>query len=433
MAQALTPIAPTSRVGRYPKHPFMTKEIPFTAQPFMIAPVLPGETLKNLYFESRVITDPIKNAIIGWKKEYYFFYVPVTLLLVDAIREMFIDPLNVDISATLGVAASSGPYYTAKGGVDYLKRCVQSIVEAHFRDEGETFADAVTADGVPMVQIRDRLWLDSITDKDDAPLATDPGATGDTPTNMEQLQALYEAYDQLRQIGVADMSYEDFIRSYGIAVPEVVDEKKPELLARYSDFQYPSNAIDPTNGAPSSAVSWVFKNGKRDPKFFKEPGFIVGLSITRPKIYFGGLAGNLSAHLTRAWDWIPNYLNENSIIPLPETAFKKFAADGGPLGDRATATDSYWVEMRDLFLHGDQFQNMRPWADNGALTDDFGNHLLALPPGNDHQMYKYPTEAMAKGFFVTAGTNHVRQDGYVSLQIQGKVRETQPGPWTVAV
>ncbi|AZI37899.1 hypothetical protein NT2_13_00580 [Caenibius tardaugens NBRC 16725] len=433
MARLIQELAATERVGRYPKHPFMTKELPFTAQPFMIAPVLPGETLKNLYFESRVITDPILNPIVGWKKEYYFFYVPVTLLLVDEIREMFIDPLNTDISATLGLAATDGAYYTAKGGVDYLKRSVKCIIEAHFRDEGETMATAQTAAGVPIVQIRDRLWLDSLTDKDTSALTSDPSATHDSPTNLEELQALYEAYDQLRQVGVmANMTWEDFIRGYGISVPETVDEQKPELLARYSDFQYPSNAIDPTNGSPSSAVSWVFKNGKRDPKFFKEPGFVVGLSITRPKVYFGALAGNLAGHLTRAWDWLPNYLNESSPIPLPETAFKKFAADAGPLGDRATATDAYWVEMRDLFLHGDQFQNMVPFADNGTPAGNYAHHMLPLPAGNNHEQYKYPTEAMCKGFFKDAVNKvDIRQDGYCSLQIQGKVKNVQPGPITV--
>jgi len=413
--------APTSRVGRYPKHPFITREVPFSAQPFMIAPVLPGETLQNLFFESRVVSDPILNPLIGWKKEYYFYFVPITLLLVDEIRDMFIDPLNGDLSATHGLATSDPAFYTGKGGIDYLKRCVTRVVEDHYRDEGETAASKSLASGIPLVQIRDRLWLDSLTDKDDAALAADPALDG-TPANMEQLNTLWEMYDQLKAVGIAAMTFEDFIRSYGISVPEVLEERKSELLARFSDFQYPSNTINPADGAPASALSWVFKNGQRQPKFFKEPGFIVGISISRPKIYFNGLAGNLSGHLSRAWDWLPKYLNEGSPVPMPETAMKKFAADTGPLGDRLTATDGYWVEMRDLFLYGDQFHNYRAWADNAAPTDDFANHLLALPPGDDHHDYKYPTEAQAKGFFKTpASACYVRQDGYCSLQIKGAV------------
>ena len=38
---------PTSRVGRYPKHPFIVNAKPFTLQPIGIARVLPGETLKD--------------------------------------------------------------------------------------------------------------------------------------------------------------------------------------------------------------------------------------------------------------------------------------------------------------------------------------------------------------------------------------------------
>ena len=59
---------PTSRVGRYPKHPFKVNAIPFTLQPIGIARVLPGETLKNIKFEDRVVTKPIVNPIVGWKQ-----------------------------------------------------------------------------------------------------------------------------------------------------------------------------------------------------------------------------------------------------------------------------------------------------------------------------------------------------------------------------
>ncbi|MDR2858677.1 MAG: hypothetical protein LBV50_12655, partial [Novosphingobium sp.] len=161
-------------MGRYPKHTFITRELPYTAQPFLLAPVLPGETLENVYFEARVVSDPVLNALIGWKKEYYFYYVPITLLLVDAIRDMFIDPANVDIAATYGVAASQVPFYTAKGSIDYMKRALYRAVEDHYRDDEETAAQYATAAGIPFVQIRDRLWMDSLTDKDQAALTTDP-------------------------------------------------------------------------------------------------------------------------------------------------------------------------------------------------------------------------------------------------------------------
>lgn len=410
---------PTSRVGRYPKHTFAIQSLPYTAQPFCIAPVLPGETMQNLKFEARVVTDPVLSPLIGWKKEYYFFYVRITDLLNDQIRDMFVDPANVDLSATLGIAANDQAFYTAKGGIDYLKRCLKMIWKHYFSDEDDVYEDydvAATAsqNGVPFVQIRDRFWMDSITDKDDMPVGIDPG----TAATIEQLEAAQAAFEQLRALGLANMTYEDFLRSYGIAVPGK-DENKPELLARFSDFQYPSNTVNPANGAPSSAVSWVFNNNVRDPKFIKEPGFIVGVSIARPKVYFGGLAGGLAAHLSRAWDWVPNYLNEANPDPMVWTSLKKFAADAGPLGDRTTATDAYYVDMRDLLLYGDQFQNRT--AFNPVPATVGAQNLFPLPPGDQHDKHKYPNEAMVKALFVDATNNtFVREDGYVSLSIKGR-------------
>lgn len=414
--QLIHKAAPTDRVGRYPKHNFRVNSLAFTAQPFFIAPVLPGETLSSLFFESRVVTDPVLNSIIGWKKEYYFFYVRMSDLLQDEFTELFIDPTNADLisSTALEVANNVQRTYTAKGGIDYVDRCLTRIVDTYFRDEGEVTADHVTSTtfaGAPIVQIKDRLWMDSLTDNADMP----EGAAISGATDAGDLDRLMDAFEQLRAMGLATMTYEDWLRSYGIVIPNK-DEGKPELIARFTDFQYPTNTINPTNGAPTSAVSWVFKNGERKARFFKEPGFLIGISVTRPKVYFGGLAGSLASFMTRAWDWMPNYLET-----LPETALKSFAADTGPLGDRTSATNAYWVDMRDLLLYGDQFQNVT--AFNAAPADVGAQNLLALPPVDaSANSAIYPTEAMCKSFFVdAAGTAfYVKQDGYVSLSIKGK-------------
>lgn len=400
-------LRPTDRVGRYPKHNFLAREVPYSAVPIMLAPVLPGESLTNLYFESRVVSDPVKNPLIGWKKEYYFFYVKITDLLVDAIRDMFVDPNNVDLTATLGAAANNSPYYIAKGAIDYRRRCLKAVMEHYFRDEGEAWDLLVDANGYPMVQIKDNLWMDTLTDKDLMPQGEDISDA----TTAGDLDRLMDAFEQLRALGVSNMAYEDWLRSHGISIPNK-DENKPELLARFSDFQYPSNTVDPATGTPSSALSWVFKNSSRDPKFFKEPGFVLGVSITRPKLYYSGLAGDLSGFMGRAWDWMPNYLSA-----MPETSLKYFAGDTGPLGDRTTAPDSYWVDMRDLLLYGDQFQNMAPFA--AVPATDGANHMVPLPTGDTFNS-KNVSEAMVKQLFTTPATNfYIRQDGYASLSVKG--------------
>lgn len=408
MPRNLMSAMPTDRVGRYPRHPFLTRELPFTAQPFMLARVLPGETLQNIKFEARIVTDPIRNPIIGWKKEFFFFYVKVTDLMSDAIKDMFVDPTNAEI-AGLDEGANVQRTYCAKGGIDWVSLALDRVVDTYFRDEGEVAATYATAAGDRIVQIRQNNFLDSLTDKDLVP----EGDAIAGATDAGDLDRLMDAFEMARSLGLANMTYEDFLRSYGIAIPEK-DENKPELLTHMTDFQYPSNTIDPATGAPSSALSWVFNNGDRKPKFFKEPGFIIGISVTRPKVYFSGLAGLAAGFAQRAWDWMPQYL-----AAMPETALKQFAAGTGPLGDTLTDTDAYWLDMRDELLFGDQFQNMTAFAASGAEpATDGTNNLLALPDNSLN--WKYPTETMCKSFFVdSAGTaTYVRQDGYVSLSIK---------------
>ena len=400
-------MAPTDRVGRYPKHNFQVRSQPFVAQPFLLARVLPGETMSNLFFESRVITDPIRNPIIGWKKEYYFFYVKVTDLMIDAIRDMFVDPTNASVAGAHGEAANVQRTYTAKGGVDWTQKCLDKVVLHWFRDQDETAAGNVLAAGDRLVQIRDTLFLDSLTDKDLLP----EGDAIAGATDAGDLDRLMDAFNMLRAMGVANLTYEDWLRQQGIAVPEK-DEGKPELLDRFTDFQYPSNTINAATGAPTSAVSWVFKQSSRKPKFFKEPGFVIGVSVVRPKVYFSGLAGSAAGFATRAWDWTPDYLRA-----MPETSLKQFTAGTGPLGDLTTDTDAYWLDMRDELLYGDQFQNMA--AFNAVPANDGTYNLVALPLQT--LAFKYPTENMVKSFFVdSAGTAfYIRQDGYASLSIKG--------------
>ena len=77
MAQtvALRDVGRVGRSLRNPAHTWQVRQKPFLLQPICFAPVLPGETLKNLLFQARIVTDPIKNPLIGWWAEYYWFYV----------------------------------------------------------------------------------------------------------------------------------------------------------------------------------------------------------------------------------------------------------------------------------------------------------------------------------------------------------------------
>jgi hypothetical protein len=404
----------TDRIGRYPKHTFNVRSAAFSVQPIGLAPVLPGETLNSLFMESRVITDPIANSITGFKKEYFFFYVKATQLLGDAIRNMFVDiDDNSDLALANGAPANSLAYYTAKGGVNYTELATKAVVNAYFRDEGELWSNVPLINGYPAAQIREQSWLDSLIDKDLVPEQAQLDAAADTG----DVERLLTAYEQLRSMGLANITYEEYLATFGIRIDEE-KEDRPELLMHTTDFQYPSNTIDPLSGNPSSAVSWVFRQGEnKKRKFFREPGFIIGITVTRPKIYFGGLAGSLVSHMTRAWDWMPALLEQ-----MPSSSLRKFEPGTGPLGDRVTDTDGYFVDMRDLLVHGDQFQNRFPFD---SLVNVGAINQLALPDVNLN--WRYPTDAMVKSLFKDpAGNTFIREDGYFSLSLKGKQRDTTP-------
>jgi hypothetical protein len=411
---SVVPAKATDRVGRYPKHTFNVRSQPFSVQPIGIAPVLPGETLGSMFMESRVITDPIANPITGWKKDYFFFYVKATALYGDAIRNMFVD-LDDNTQPVATIAANDVAYYTAKGGIAFLELGLKNIVDSYFRDEDTFWNTPPLINGYPAAQIRENTWMDSMVDKDVVPDQAALDAAADTG----DLERLMTAYEQLRALGLAAITYEEYLATFGINI-DVEKDERPELVFHTSDFQYPSNAVNPADGSVASAVSWVFRQGEtKKRKFFKEPGFIIGLTITRPKVFFAGLAGNLAAHLSRAWDWMPELLNF-----APVSSLKKFDADTGPLGDRTTLTDAYFVDMRDLFTAGDQFQN-RIGFDPELDALSMGTiNMLALPDTGLN--WRYPTAAMVSSLYV--GVNQfIREDGYFSLNIKGKQRDFTPG------
>ena len=423
-------LKPSDRVTRSPRHAYFMTQMPFAIQPFLIAPVLPGETLTNYFNEARLVSGPIKNSIIGWKAHQFLFYVKASDLLGDAIRDMFADPLNVDLAGTQGLAANSATFYTAKGGVPYMKLAYQKIVETYFRDEGEAWNKAtVTSNGtselLAMAQIKEGFWMDSLSDKDLVPEQAEIDASADTG----DLERLLLAFEQLKALGLANLDYEDYLRAHGISVPEEADTpSKPELIASWSDFMYPANTVNPATGKASSAISTVLKKGETSRKFFKEPGFIIGISVIRPKVYFTGLAGNLAAHMSRSWDWLPNWLNA-----YDGTSLKKFEPGTGPLGDRTTDTDGYFVDMRDLLTYGDQFVSVVGLGHLGGNYAHLGSHngpvphtdgarnQLALPDASLN--WKYPTQQMVEAFFADEFNNGVHTDGYTSFSIRGHQKD----------
>lgn len=406
----------TARVPRRPQHRFWLKQRPWQLQPFMIAPVLPGETMKNLLLQTRVVSDPVKSPLIGWWCEYYFFYVKHRDLdNRDDFTEMMLDPnksLAAHRQATYDVKK-----YTPKNGIKWVEYCLNRVRDEYFRDEDEV-GTSFDIDGLPAVQISMDGFHDSVT-LGAKFTTTNYDVNVDLNANAvvtaSEVERAMRTWQMLRQAGVTEMSYEDYLRSFGLNIPETEEPHTPELVRYVREWTYPSNTVDPVTGAPSSALSWSVAERADKDRFFKEPGFLFGVSCIRPKVYLSNQKGCAAAILDHAFAWLPAMYREDLGI-----SWRNIATGNGPF-ENVTDTAGYWIDVRDLFVHGDQFVNV-----DVATSTEFLK--AALPTAALQRRFPVLTDAQA--LFVDGGgagtAQFVRQDGVVSLNILGTQTDTSP-------
>jgi len=137
-------------------------------------------------------------------------------------------------------------------------------------------------------------------------------------------------------------------------------------------------------------------------RYFREPGFILGVTVMRPKIYISGQKSSATEMLNTPEAWLPALLGD-----APWSSLRKFAANAGPLASAApTPSHDYWVDVRDLFLYGDQFVNHAAAANK-----------IAAPSAASE--LRYATAAMADALFKQASANKIRTDGVHRLAVKG--------------
>lgn len=405
----VTNVPQSQRVMRRPKHNFQLRTRPWQIQPFMIAPVLPGETLKNANFQARMVTKPIKNPLIGWWAEYYWFYCKHRDLDGSADFQAMVLEQGHDMSATRA-GSDSEKYYRQTGDINYVTQCLKRVVETYFRADDDGAWDSFAFDGLPIAQVNTWPgWMDSLTMSDALPLGgEDPGDA----TTIDELNTMMENWQFMVANGLTSMTYEDFLRTYGVRGQAAEAPNTPELLRYVRDWTYPTNTVEPTTGAPSSACVWSLAERIDKDRYFTEPGFIFGVQVVRPKVYFSKQNSAMAGYLDTAFNWLPAVMADDVY-----TSLKRFSDTEGPLQDIVTDTDGYWLDVRDLFLYGDQFINF-------ALTETNAG-FVALPTATCE--YRYASLADANGLFVAAnddaGLRLIHSEGVVTLNILGRQKD----------
>ena len=202
--------------------------------------------------------------------------------------------------------------------------------------------------------------------------------------------------------GGEQVDYEEVVAAYGSSLRIAKERDRPELLRYIRDWQYPTNTVEPTTGVPTTAVSWAISDRATKRRAFKEPGFIFGVQVLRPKIYFDNQTGIGSAMLDRAQRWLPPTMEDAGM----ERSLAEFTNAQGPYGKSAGGfTNGYWLDIRDLFNYGDQYYD----------GTDANANSIALP--TTAQEIRYATDAMGDALLSTADT-YSQCDGNVALEIQ---------------
>lgn len=397
--------ARSKRIERSPQHSFNVRHRPYQLTPIMIAPVLPGESLTNYLGASRVVTDPIKDPLVGWWIEYWFFYVKHTDLgISEDLMELH---LNIDKSLAEHYSAADVAYFHPGGTVNYLKLCTERVVAEYFRDEDDPSPLTRLIDGYHAVRVKGDTWTQSLQPVPAPTEQVNLTVGVDDKFSMEELSNAQRTWQFMKDHELTDKTYEDYLRSNGVNIPEAEKPQRPELINYDYQWTYPTNHVDPATGVPASAVSWSSKFRADKKRFFKEPGFIVGYTCARPKVYFSGQTGPGVGLLVDTLSWLPAVMR-----PEPETSLKIVAGGTGPVN----VPGDHVVDVRDLFVHGDQFRN---YAAAGSTLP------VATLPDTDLNV-RYPDLADAKAPFKATTAEYIRQDGVCNLNILGHQADHTP-------
>lgn len=404
---------------RVPSVNYHLKQRPWQIQPFCILPVLPGESLRKTMWVDTAVSDPIANRLLGWWCETKLFYIRVRDCIPGqeaVLKDMFLNP-EANLAALYSAA---DPKYFHNYGVNWCKNAVTQIVENYYRADDEAPSEYVI-DGLFAATVGTDNWTDSMVlgvqqDAEDVTLTVG----GDDSFGMRELNNAQRMYQMLKAGLLTDMDYEDFLRTYGVRVQSAELPGKPRYLGGVSDWTMPTNTVEPSTGVATTAVYWQNKD-RLDKDFqVKEPGFLVGLRVYRPKVFRSGIKGSVSGIMDTAFEWLPALLMDD-----PENSLTRVASGAGPLG---VTSQDYTFDMRDYFLYGEEFMNHDPATFSGAVALP----AIDTAPTPDEFNKRYPSLAMAKQLFVDsagateAAKQFVETSGRIDFTIAGQIVDTTP-------
>lgn len=388
---------------RRPQHTAYLHFLPHYLVPFLAHPVLPGETLKNVVFQGRVLSTPLVNQITGWWLETYWFYVKHRHMTNAASYT----GMMLDLSTTAAAHTGAVPVFQADNGDAFFVRdAYVAVVNEYFRGDGESIA---TPTAPALTRLRMPGWWDSLVPENS--LDTLLGGVADDTiggsTALDQVGEVaraIETYNTLRMMGVTNLEYDDWLRSFGVSIAAPQDDR-PELIRYTREWTYPANSVsvDATAQRVSSVVSWSLTERIDKDRYFKEPGIILACVLARSKWYHDRQRAGVGS-MTNALAWQTPFAGGGM--------YEAFQPVQGMAG--------YRFDTRDLFNHGDQWR----YAQRGTL-----NPPTIAWPGDGK--FDYPSVGEIDALFVDTTAGFLRMDASANLGIASASIGTDLTPRTV--
>jgi len=416
--QIVQPGETRTRVKRSPNFPLAGTLKPFGLYPMMLLPVLPGETLESFDLNLRCISMPVRHPLFGAWHETWVAYVKFTDIDL-ALAEMFISTTMATTGFT--AAADSDRYFTAAGQVRWAQMCTETVWRHYFADDSERYGTIPTIDGVPMIKRRNVDWTHNLMFK---PAAL---VEADLPSNPEgQLTGV----DIMSMMGLSELTYEKYLQQYGVSEKATNQVSgRPEILRYAQSWTVPTNQVEPSNGAPSSAWTWQSKLSADKPKRFDEPGFLIVLQAVRAKMLSDALRYSITGEMWGFADFFPAYNLSDPAAGLKviKTDAKPFKAAFGPDGGSAL---SMLYDHRDILSRGEQFVNA--WS-NSPYYIPMITGQVGVTTGDTNQELRgqYPLLADVNNLFVenlqgspVEARRTCYYEGIASCTIRGHVKDT---------
>lgn len=377
---------------RKPVHTAYLHFLPWVLTPFMVAPVLPGDTFKNALIQGRIITTPVKSQLVGcWLETYWFYVSHRQMSMADDLVSMMIDPDFDIVQDGSGIAASAdADWQEESDDIQFAREAYYAVINEFFRGEGETYANGQhSATGYNYCRLKQPGWWDSIIPSSRLVTEFGPGADSIGGTDLNQVGEISRAIDRYNQalmLGLTDLTYEDWLSMYGVKVDQPTDERRPEMLRYTREWSYPNNSVsvDSTQQRVASVFSWSLTERIDKDRHFKEPGVIIGIMLVRPKLYHDQKhAGVGMLNDYQGWQTPFQTGVYDAYRPLPEL-------------------DGYHWDTRDLFLHGDQWVHCQRGTGPTALT---------FPTDG---VFDYPADTLVNAWFNDGGTG---TNGYIAADL----------------